>query len=340
MEGKHIIRKDFQLTNKRNLKLECSHWEPVNRVQEKLPCVIYLHGNSSSRVESLQTLKVLLPNNITVFSFDFAGCGLSEGEYISLGWYERDDVDYVVDYLRKTEKVLTIGLWGRSMGAVTAIMHADRDPSIAGIVLDSPFSNLRELSLELATKHSNVPKLLIKGALGLIRKTIKERAKFDIDDISPIDHVKQAFIPAFFIVGNKDDFIDPTHTEKMYAAYAGDKNISRDSNGDHNSPRPSYIIDSVGIFFYNTLQCQLLPVGEDKKEQFEGPQFNPMKMPKIGNEKEVQGLFGMSEEEQMAKAIEESLKLSAEPKAPEKPPEPPKEEEKSSKPKPNPNPPK
>ena len=42
----------------------------------------------------------LLGRNITVFTFDFAGCGLSEGEYISLGYYERDDVDCVFKYLR------------------------------------------------------------------------------------------------------------------------------------------------------------------------------------------------------------------------------------------------
>jgi alpha/beta superfamily hydrolase len=39
--------------------------------------------------------------NITVFSFDFSGCGLSEGEYISLGWNEKDDLKTVIDYLRE-----------------------------------------------------------------------------------------------------------------------------------------------------------------------------------------------------------------------------------------------
>ena len=47
-----------------------------------------------------------------MFCIDFSGCGLSEGEYISLGWYERDDVDAVVEYLRNSNKVSTIGLWG------------------------------------------------------------------------------------------------------------------------------------------------------------------------------------------------------------------------------------
>jgi hypothetical protein len=36
----------------------------------------------------------------------------------------------VVDYLRSTDTVSTIGLWGRSMGGATSLMHADRDPSI------------------------------------------------------------------------------------------------------------------------------------------------------------------------------------------------------------------
>ena len=40
-------------------------------------------------------------------------------------------------------------MWGRSMGAVTALMHADRDPSIAGMVIDSAFSSLKKLAEEL-----------------------------------------------------------------------------------------------------------------------------------------------------------------------------------------------
>lgn len=41
------------------------------------------------------------------------------------------------------------GLWGRSMGAATAIMYGASDPSIAGMILDSPFTSLKQLSKEL-----------------------------------------------------------------------------------------------------------------------------------------------------------------------------------------------
>ena len=83
--GKNFQRHDFQLTNPRNLKICCSHWEPKERVNPVLPCVIYMHGNSSSRLECLPQLSMLLSMGITVLAFDFSGSGSSEGDYVSLG---------------------------------------------------------------------------------------------------------------------------------------------------------------------------------------------------------------------------------------------------------------
>ena len=46
------------------------------------------------------------------------------------------------------------------MGAVTALMHADRDPSIAGLVLDSAFSSLRDLAEDLCKKYWKILNLM------------------------------------------------------------------------------------------------------------------------------------------------------------------------------------
>lgn len=119
----------------------------------------------------------------------------------------------MVDYLRNSGKTSTIGLWGRSMGAVTALMHADRDPSIAGLVLDSPFSSLRSLAEDLCKKHSNIPKFVMNTALMFIKSTIKDKANFDIDKLNPLEnHVKSAFINALFVAAKDDTFIEPKHT--------------------------------------------------------------------------------------------------------------------------------
>ena len=256
--NKMFKRTDLTIPNKRNLKLCCSFWEPEERKYPKLPCVIYLHGNSSSRTEIFPELYYLLSSDITVFAFDFSGCGKSEGEYISLGWYERDDVECVVNYLRSTNKVATIGLWGRSMGAVTAIMYGDRDPSIAGMVLDSPFCSLKVLTEEMAKeKASSIPNFILNKGVSMIRETIKEKAKFDINDIEPKVYAERCFIPALFCHAENDTFVNVHHSHDLYAVYAGEKRITIVS-GDHNSARPDYFLDSVAIFFYNTLHVENL----------------------------------------------------------------------------------
>ena len=90
-----------------------------------------------------------------------------------------------------------------------------------------------------------------------MKKTIKNKAKFDVDKLTPIDHVKECYIPALFIAAEGDDFVKPHHTDKLYEAYAGDKNIVK-VDGDHNTPRPAFFQDSAGIFFFNTLQVSSL----------------------------------------------------------------------------------
>lgn len=144
------------------------------------------------------------------------------------------------------------------MGAVTALMHADRDPSIAGLVLDSAFSSLRQLAEDLCKQHKKLPSLVISGALAMIKSTVESKAKFNINDLNPLkNHVSKAFVPALFVSGKQDAFIDCEHSKALHKAYAGDKNLIL-VDGDHNSMRPQFMMDSVGIFFYNTLQVEFL----------------------------------------------------------------------------------
>ena len=291
VEGKHFQRTDLSLINKRGLHLACSFWEPIDseRPCPRLPCVIYLHGNSSSRTEAWPDARDLLAMNITVFAFDFSGCGQSEGEYISLGWYETDDVECVVEYLRNTNKVSTIGLWGRSMGAVTAIMYGDRDPSIAGMVMDSPFSSLSILVGELIKDRVNIPSFVLNQGLKMVKGTIKKKANFNCDDIEPINFAKRCFIPGLFCHAKQDDFVNWHHCKDLYNAYQGEKNVVYFDEGDHNSIRPEFFKNSMCIFFYNTLQVENLKVLSDNNDGYkeevkkQEPIQDPIPKPQVNN---------------------------------------------------------
>jgi len=252
LRGKRAKRTDFELVNSRGLTLQCSYYEPTKR-PAKLPCVIYCHGNCGSRLDATEALRLLIPMNVCVLSFDFSGSGLSQGEFVSLGYYEKLDLEAVVDWLRKSIKVTRIGLWGRSMGAVTSILFGVSDPSIACMVLDSPFSSLNTLSSELVEKlQSKIPKLMVKVGMKLITKSVRKQANFDIAKLEPIKEVDKCFIPCLFAHGEEDDFIHPSHSKKLHEKYSGDKNLIL-FKGDHNSMRPGFFYDSAAIFFSNHL---------------------------------------------------------------------------------------
>lgn len=254
LKGRWYQRKDLEVRNSRGHVLQCSHYGPAVIPEGKtLPCVIYCHGNSGCRADASEAAIILLPSNITVFTLDFSGSGLSEGEYVTLGWNEKDDLRAVVDYLRTDGNVSCIGLWGRSMGAVTSLMYGAEDPSIAGIVLDSPFSNLVDLMMELVDTYKYpLPKFTVKLAIQHMRKVIRKKANFDIMDLDTIQVAKCCFVPVLFGHATDDDFIHPHHSDRIYESYVGDKNIIK-FDGDHNSPRPQFYFDSITIFFHNVL---------------------------------------------------------------------------------------
>ncbi|XP_050145556.1 uncharacterized protein LOC126621193 isoform X3 [Malus sylvestris] len=227
LAGRAYKRQDLELTNARGHTLRCSHYLPSPFPEDvSLPCVIYCHGNSGCRADANEAAVMLLPSNITVFTLDFSGSGLSDGDYVSLGWHERDDLKIVVSYLRSKKQNLRIGLWGRSMGAVTCLLYGAEDPSIAGMVLDSAFSSLYVLMMELVDVYKiRLPKFTV---------------------------APKTFIPALFGHAKDDKFIQTHHSDIIYKSYAGDKNIIH-FDGDHNSSRPQFYYDSVSIFFYNVL---------------------------------------------------------------------------------------
>jgi len=232
----------------------------------------------------------------SVVSFDFSGSGNSEGEYVSLGYFEQEDLESVVVHLRKNDQTTRIALWGRSMGAATSLMFGVTDPSVACMVLDSPFSSLKVLASELVTKNEvKIPKMVVNVAFKLLKKNIEKKAHFDIDKLEPIKSAPTCFIPALFAHANGDDFIDPSHSKNISDKYAGDYNLIT-FDGDHITHRPSFFYDSVCIFFNNNLNITS-DFGED----------NPYIEEELNGEELAQLQTRISYSDQMSRARELSL---------------------------------
>jgi pimeloyl-ACP methyl ester carboxylesterase len=81
------------------------------RDMQTLPTVLYLHGNGGGKLEVLSLVRQGFDLNFC--AFDFSGCGSSEGEFVTYGEKEVEDIETVVQFLADYFGVRTVALWGR-----------------------------------------------------------------------------------------------------------------------------------------------------------------------------------------------------------------------------------
>ena len=199
------------------------------------PCVIYLHGNASCQFEGFFLVPNLCHHGINVFLFDFCGCGNSDGDFISLGLQESEDLSFILYKLQETFNLGPFILWGRSMGAVTALMN--KYESVIGLIIDSTFSSLPNL-IKSIVKQMLKFTIFAKPLTWLLYCLVKDVSNFSIYDISPIERIKTLEMPpALFGHGKKDTFIDISHCYDTFNAYPNPMKKMIEEQLGHNSRR-------------------------------------------------------------------------------------------------------
>ncbi len=142
----------------------------------------------------------------------------------------------------------------QAIANATAAAAAKKDASILkGLVCDSPFASLPILCEELVEKARDqgvvVPGVVVSVALSMIARSVRNKANFNIRDITPIDDVRNIDIPALFVVGADDDFITPHHSERLVEAYK--RGVTTNlfmCPGGHNDARPDIVFEGIEEF--------------------------------------------------------------------------------------------
>lgn len=80
---------------------------------QNYPTVLYLHGNGGNKLELLNIVKHSQGDDVNFCAFDFSGCGKSDGEFITYGEPEVQDIASVVRFLRDYFGVTNVSIWGR-----------------------------------------------------------------------------------------------------------------------------------------------------------------------------------------------------------------------------------
>ena len=201
-----------------------------NGSDTKNPVVILVHGHHSNMGEIRHVDQMghiatpLLEAGFSAFLLDLRNHGQSNDLLpISMGFHERKDVLGAVDYLKANAERLNIdpdriGLWGKSMGAATAIHAAaiqkDEDNPIKALFVDSSFArSIDPIYLRLA--NDNVPSFLQDMIIFWIR-TIPE---LDIAYFNPIEELKKVKSPIYFVHSENDKVVDAKDSKVMFKEY-------------------------------------------------------------------------------------------------------------------------
>jgi alpha-beta hydrolase superfamily lysophospholipase len=134
-------------------KLRMAGWW-IGNTQAAGKCAIIVHGYSDAKVGGIAWAPLLRSLGFAILAIDLRAHGESEGVYSTAGYWERHDLNQIIDQIkaarpRECEKVL---LFGVSLGAAVSAAAALSRDDLWAVVLESPFSTYRSAVTAMADR--------------------------------------------------------------------------------------------------------------------------------------------------------------------------------------------
>ena len=206
---------------------------------QKRGTVVFLHGLSDNRGTGVGIADHFLDRGYDVIEYDSRAHGESGGDACTYGFYEKQDLQKVLDRVAD-RPILVMGI---SLGAGIALQAAADDPRIAGVVAVSSFSDLRTAARERA------PWFASKGNVAEAFKLAEAEAKFRADDVSPMAAAARIKVATLVIHGEKDDETPAAHSQRIFAALHEPKRLIVVPGAGHNGVIDAAIWREIDAWF-------------------------------------------------------------------------------------------
>lgn len=220
---------DEYITSQDGLKLHSYH---VKNQSSSNKWVITVHGYTSEGINMSSYAKKYYDNGYNVLIPDLRSHGLSEGDYIGMGWDDRLDIISWINYILNENPNAEIVLHGISMGAATVLMTSGEEiPSnVKAIIADCGYTSVwDEFAYQLDDLFS-LPEFPILNVSSIVSKI---RAGYFLGEASSIEQVKKSKTPILYIHGDQDDFVPYYMMEELYNATSSEKEILTIKGAEH-----------------------------------------------------------------------------------------------------------
>lgn len=191
--------------------------------------VVLVHGRGGNRSDMLPTAKFLVAAGYDALAIDLRAHGDSEGEYLSPGYLEVEEVDTAIAYAHRASPRPVV-LLGYSVGAVAVLHATSRGAPVAATIADSPFISafdvLDRFRARLRRDGASVwPRMALwfmarRSLAGLLSWMLRSGGADAVDarraDLLPV--LPRITVPVLFITGLRDDIAPTENAHEMIRA--------------------------------------------------------------------------------------------------------------------------
>jgi pimeloyl-ACP methyl ester carboxylesterase len=194
----------FTVRDERGKELKIAGWW-ISAAQPSRKCVVLIHGYADAKVGSIAWAPLLHQAGANILAIDLRAHGESGGKFCTAGFFEREDVNQLINQLLniRPEETGQLALFGISLGAaVAAAVAAGRD-DLSAVILESPFADYRR-AVAAHAELMGLPR-------GIILRTAIAGAQWmsgsRFDAVRPVDAIPRIRCPVLSIIGVEDDLL-------------------------------------------------------------------------------------------------------------------------------------
>ncbi len=191
-------------------------WIPATQPNGKV--LLYLHGNAINVGANVEHAGRFHSLGFSVLLMDYRGYGQSEGQFPSEQQVYAD-AETAWNYLTQQRGISPeqIVIYGHSLGGAIAIELATHHPDAAGLIVESSFTSIRDMTTQMPLFKLLPTELLLHQRFNSIAK------------------VPSLTMPVLFIHGTADEAIPYTMSQQLFAAAPEPKHLWLVTNGEHNN---------------------------------------------------------------------------------------------------------
>lgn len=195
--------------------------------------IIMQHGYKSTRKELLNEAAMMYKHGYGILLTSVRAHDRSEGELITFGMYEVNDMEAWYQYLLTREDIdpERIGILGNSYGGMLAIQYAAQNQNIKAVVANSAFSSLNDTVSTSVAYFTDLPAFPF---VPLIVFWAERETGFKAEDVDTTKWIAQISPrPVFLMQGGKDVVISADSGQRLYDAAGEPKELWYDPELGH-----------------------------------------------------------------------------------------------------------